>query len=386
MKRLIITIIIVFTLVGCGKESEEISNTTPTPKYPRNTAVSFIGVGDNLIHEAIYLEADKNLGTTGDGTYDFKPFYEYVEPDIQKADVAFLNQETVLGGEELTLSGYPSFNSPREVAKDMNDLGFNMFNLANNHSLDKGMIGVEKTIATFDELDDIIYNGIFTNDEDAKKIPVLEQKGIRIALLSYTYRVEGAYSDAYGVSYFDEELIRSEVATAKEISDVILVSAHWGEENTFETNEFQEEYAQLFADLGVDVVLGTHPHTIQPIEWITGVNGNEMLVTYSLANFMGSMLNVDNLLSGMIHFDIVKAHETKDVYIENVKWTPLVIHFEGNPDNVWGERHSHKVYKLKDYTPELAARQLLNGYEGQTVDIDMLWKKTNATIADFYLR
>lgn len=385
MKRLGIWISIVLFLVGCSAKTMD--DKAEEVEKEKDTIVHFVGVGDNLIHETIYLEADANSGTVGDGTYDFTPMYEKVKADIQNADIAFVNQETIVGGQALGLSGYPMFNSPTEVAQNLADTGFNLVNLVSNHSLDKGSLGIQNALATFDKLTDVCYNGIYDSEERAKIIPTFEKDGITFSFLAYTYGTNGIEPDnSYEIAYFDEEKIKQDVAAAKKISDVVIVSAHWGDENTFAPNEFQQYYAQLFADVEVDVVIGTHPHTIQPVEWVTGANGNQTLVVYSLGNFLGGMLSVDNILSGMITFDFVRNVETKVVTVENVKWVPMVIHFEGNQANIMEDRSHYKVYKLSDYTDDLAAKHVLNGYEGQVVSISQLLEKTKTVIDPTFLK
>src|SRR5699024_10343000 len=135
--------------------------------------------------------------------------------------------------------------------------------------------------------DDMIFTGSFLSQEDRDTVRTIERNGVVFSFLAYTYGTNGIMPDTdWRVAYFDEEKILEDVARAKEISDVLIVSAHWVDENTPVVNEFQQYYAQLFADLEVDVVIGTHPHIIQPIEWLTGENGNEMLVAYSLGNLV----------------------------------------------------------------------------------------------------
>ncbi|MDF9825142.1 poly-gamma-glutamate capsule biosynthesis protein CapA/YwtB (metallophosphatase superfamily) [Breznakia sp. PF5-3] len=378
MKKLGIIFGILCLLVGCGEEKKQ----EPIVKEePKDTVVSFVGVGDNLIHGSIYREADGFAGEMNDEEYDFKPMYKQVKKDIKKADISFINQETILGGDELGLSGYPAFNSPTSIAEDLNDTGFNLYNLASNHSLDRSSDGIINALQAFDKLEGITYSGISDSEERASQIAVFEREGITFSFLSYTYGTNGIEPmNAYEVSYFDEEKIKNDVAKAKTISDVVIVSAHWGDENTFEPNDMQKKYAQLFADLDVDVVIGTHPHVIQPIEWLEGTNGNQTLVVYSLGNFLGGMLGVDNILSGMISFDFIKDVKTEDIRIENVKWTPLVIHFEGNQNNIVDDRYNYAVYKLEDYSDKLAKKHVLNGYEGQRVDQLLLVEKTKQVI------
>lgn len=384
MKRLGVILVSLCLLSACSSNPKD---ETQVQEDPKEKVVSFVGVGDNLIHETIYQDADKLAGEVGDGKYDFTPMYEDVKKDIQSADIAFINQETIVGGQELGLSGYPSFNSPTEVASNLETTGFNLVNLATNHSLDKGSSGIKNALNAFDTLKGVTYNGIASSLEEANSIPVFERDGIKFSFLAYTYGTNGINpANEYEVSYFDETKIKEEVPKAKAMSDVVIVSAHWGDENTFAPNDFQKQYAQLFADLEVDVVIGTHPHTIHPIEWVKGEGGNETLVVYSLGNFIGGMLEVQNSLSGMVSFDFVQDLETEKISIENVLWTPLFIHFEGNQSNILAERYNYKVYKLENYSDELAQKHVLNGYEGQSVSIDELLNQTRQVIAKEFLK
>ncbi|MCF0106281.1 MAG: CapA family protein [Holdemanella sp.] len=365
------------TTVAKTEEKEE-TKKEDTKKKDSNS-VSFVAVGDNLIHETVYLDAEKS-----DGTYDFKKMYANVEDVIKSADVAFINQETILGGTELGLSGYPTFNSPSEIAKNLEDVGFNLANLATNHCLDKSETGIANELDAFSKTD-ITVDGIYTSQQDYDSISTFEKNGITFAFLAYTYGTNGIEApNTYNVSYFDEAKITNDVTKAKEVSDVVIVSAHWGDENTFQPNAFETQYAQLFADLGVDVVIGTHPHTIQPIEWVTGKDGNKTLVAYSLGNFIGGMLTTDNAIGGMFCFDVVK---NKDSYtVENVEWKPTFIHFEGNQDNILAERYNYAAYLVEDYTDKLAAKHVLNGYDGNVVSLDYINQVTKDVISSEYLK
>lgn len=371
------TMTIFLLLTGCtgsnvrNEEIESESSSTAessvesTDVELEETRVSFIGVGDNLIHERIYTDAQ-----TEEGSYDFSPIYQYIKKDVQSADVAFINQETMLGGDELGFSGYPSFNTPSDMAGDLIDVGFDLVNSSSNHSLDKGTKGVLNALETWSNYQDVIYTGVFQNQEQRDTIPVFEKNGLTFSLLTYTYGTNGIEPEyPYLVNYFDEELITQDVNRAKEISDVVLVSAHWGDEHAFAPNVFQQQYAQLFADLGVDVVLGTHSHTIQPVEWVQGETGNETLVVYSLGNVLAATVSDINLLGGMIAFDVTQQKD-QEIKIENIKWTPLVIYYENEVVGDVDTRGKFAVYKLENYTEELAGNHGLSGLEDNDVSIE----------------
>lgn len=378
MKKIVTLCVCGLILLGCSQTKEEPKEEKQEPK---DSVVSFVGVGDNLIHDTVYKDAQKE-----DGSYDFTKMYADIKKEVKDSDIAFINQETVLGGSELGLSGYPTFNSPTEIAKNLEDTGFNLVNLATNHSLDKYESGISNELAAFAKTD-MVVNGVYTSQEAYEQIPTFKKKGITFSFLAYTYGTNGIEApNPYNVSYFSDEKITSDVAKAKEISDVVIVSAHWGDENTFAPNDYQKHYAQLFADLKVDVVIGTHPHTIQPVEWVNGAEGNQTLVVYSLGNFIGGMLTTDNAIGGMISFDFVKDAKTEEISVEHVKWTPTIIHFEGNQDNILAQRHNYKVYQVKNYTDELANQHVLNGFEGNVVSLDYINTKTNEVISEEFIK
>lgn len=378
---LIVFVLLIYGLISLiasvfFSSDENVDNKTTTAN--EQTVVSFMGVGDNLIHDTVYKDALQE-----DGTYDFTDMYANFSEDLKNTDIKFINQETVLGGVDLGLSGYPTFNSPTEIAKNLESVGFNLVNLASNHCLDRMEQGIANELAAFDETN-IVHDGVYNTQEEFDTIPTFTKNGITFSFLAYTYGTNGIQPTyTYNVSYFDDAQIQSDVQRAKEISDVVIVSAHWGDENTFEPNDFQKHYAQLFADCGVDVVIGTHPHTIQPVEWIEGSNGNKMLCVYSLGNFIGGMLTTDNAIGGEIKFDFVK--EGEKISIENVEWIPTIIHFEGDQANIMEERSNYQAYKVSQYTDKLAKKHVLNNYEGNVVSLEYIDSKTREVISAEFL-
>ncbi len=327
--------------------SEDIitSVTIDSPEVDDTTSVTFLAVGDNIGHLRVIEYADANSGVADDGLYDFTPIYTYVEDYIQEADIAYINQETIIGGDDLGITGYPIFNSPEQWAYDLATVGFDVVNGCTNHTFDKGIDALEYSIQVFDQIPSILYVGVYDSEEAANTVQTMEVNGITFSFLSYTTmsNVTSLPND-YCIKFFDEETIRTDVANAKEVSDVIIVSAHWGVEGSTELNTAQTTYAQLFADLEVDVVVGHHPHVIQSIEWITGENGNETLVAYSLGNFTSTMDSIESQLEGMLTLEFIKTDE--GISVDNVALTPLVNHFDGDVVN---------VYPLSEYTDELNA-------------------------------
>lgn len=397
MKWSILTLSLSLLLAACSAEDaaenespqtvEEVPEEVETveeieEEEPEETRVSFYGVGDNLIHAEIFEYAELE-----DGSFDFTPIYRNIEPDIKAADIAYINQETLIGGDERGFFGYPAFNTPSDMIPSLVDLGFDLALGSNNHTLDMGPEGIRNTLEYWGEYEDeILFTGAFESQEHRDEIPIIERNGLKFSILTYTYGTNGIVPDApYRVNYFDPELIRSDVARAKEISDFVMVGAHWGDEHSFTPNHFQLDYAQLLADLEVDVVLGTHTHTIQPMEWVEGENGNQTLVMYSTGNIVAStIINDMNLLGSTYGFDFV--YDGDDYYIDNVYVEPIVIHYEATDPNDLATRTDFEVVKLKDYDEQYRSHHALNTVDGMDVSQDHFYEIVHDVYSEEFLR
>ena len=313
------------------------------------TTVHFVAVGDNLPEIEIAAYADAQAGEAGDGTYDYSPIYEPVRKYIESADLAYVKEETHLGGNDIGPRGYPSFNTTDEMAEALVETGFDLVGSASNHAYDWGSYGANEHSREVWNAQPVTFAGTATSEEEAEEIATVEKNGITFALLDYTYGINGYEPEdlpSYAVSLMDEKRVADDVARAREAADVVLVAMHWGTENLMEADETQLEYAQLLADAGADVVLGSHPHVIGPMTWLEGEDGHRTLVAYSLGNFLSNHEDpsIKHELEGMLSLDFVK--EGGSVRIEGIKWVPLVNHTDGT---------SFAVYALKDYTEELAS-------------------------------
>ena len=340
---------------------------------------SFLACGDNIIYgtkDAVYNAIE------GGRQYNYKPYYTGVADRIAAADIAFINQETLMCGEGYSLSYYPCFNSPQELGYDLMEMGFDVVNMSNNHMLDKGVDGLSKTIAFWKGMENVLMIGGYENQEDFDTIRYLEKDGVKIAFLSYTYGTNGIVKPASSplvVPYINDEDIIRQTALAKECADLVFVSVHWGIEGAFTPNAEQKRVAQLFADCGVDVIIGHHPHVIQPVEWMVGKDGNNTLCIYSLGNFMAQQAYDYNMLGGMASFDIVHTSEEGSVpHIENVLFTPTVFHFRG-------DFLGNNVMPFEEYTPELAANHGVRTYFGHHMSYDTLLGYIENTISDEFL-
>ena len=297
---------------------------------------SMVAVGDILLHDTVYQAFEAE-----DGTFDFSPLFADIRRYIEPSLFAFVNQETNIGGEDIGLASYPNFNSPFEIARDLIEIGFNMFSRANNHTLDKGAEAIISAEEYWLKFEDIITAGSTDSQEKRDEIAVIERNGIRIALLAYSYGFNGHYlpeGQEYLANLFSYEQAQIDIEKAQEVSDVVVVSMHWGAEYEMLPGTLQKEQAQWLADQGVDIILGTHPHVLQPVEFITGKSGNETLVAYSLGNFVSGQVGLEKNVGGILRFDIQKISIRDEVRIEfrNVELMPTYNFFD----------QDEKIYRL----------------------------------------
>lgn len=250
-------------------------------------------------------------------------------------------------------SGYPTFNSPPELAEFMVDAGFDVVNLANNHSLDKGKTGVLNTIELWDSFEDIVHFGMYSSEEDSNTLRTIVQDDITIGFLTYTYGTNGISlpSDMpYIVPLIDKDKITADVTLAQENCDVLIVSMHWGYEYHLTENTEQNELASLLNSLGVDVVIGHHPHVIQPVEILTNEQGKDTLVFYSLGNFISGQDEPNRMLGAFAEFTIMKDIDG-EISIINPSVTPIVTYYKS-----WA---NFVVMPLSEYTEEYSSNHAL---------------------------
>ncbi len=360
---LLISAILLFTACVATKPATEPQPTaTPTPEptvRPADT-VSFVAAGDNLIHGSIYLQAARRAT---DGGYDFDYAYENTEDYFDDFDVRFINQETLVN-DAYAPSHYPQFSTPLDLGEKVLEMGFDVIGTSNNHSYDKGVKGIKSSLEYWNSKD-VVNVGFYTGDDNVD-IKYLTRNNIKMAFLAYTYGTNGLsiYDDTspYIINCDDFETIDRQVAIAKENADIVIVSAHWGWEDTNNLNSYQEHVAQHFNEIGVDVIIGTHPHVIQTVEWrIHPENGNKTLICYSLGNFISGQSKGNNMLGGLFQFDIVKTYNMDENYtiiVENPYFVPTITHYDSNYTNI-------RNYLLSDYTKEMSATHGVKAYDNK---------------------
>lgn len=329
-----------------------------TEPIPEDKRVHVVAAGDNLIHYSVYKNAEANAYGQEGVNYDFKPIYENVKYIVEGADVAILNQETIISESNPVRGadgGQLIFNSPPEVADAVIDLGFDVFTMANNHLLDMGASGLEESINFWNkkaEENNLTVLGAYLNDEDAENIRVREVNGVKIAFLAYAEHINGFSipedSPLRVIMNYEEDIIERQIKKADEMADAVIVSAHWGVEDTHEVSEDRIELANKMVNWGADVILGCHTHTAETMEWIPRDDGTRGFVYYSMGNFVCAQTDNFNLVGEMPDFDIVVDGATGETRLEEVGAIPTIVHYDD------GSFSNLRVYPYSKYTPELA--------------------------------
>lgn len=261
-----------------------------------STSISLIMAGDNLINDKLYNAAKKD-----NGSYDFKSMYSYIKDIVKNYDLAYYNQETILGGSEIGVSSYPAFNSPYEVGDATIDAGFNLVSLATNHTLDRGEKAIINSLNYWNNKSNVLTSGSYLSNDDRNKINIKEVNNITYTMLNYTYGTNGIKvpeGKEYLVNIWPctgnnpdndtkyqeyKEVVKEDILRVRDKVDLLIVAMHFGVEYTHVPTNYQIDMAEFLSSLGVDIIIGTHPHVIMPITYI-----NDTLVIYSLGNFLSA--------------------------------------------------------------------------------------------------
>ena len=326
-------------IIPTSKEEE----TLKVPELPKEKIdkLSLVMVGDALIHDRMYNDAYH------DGKYDFKPYLKLIKEKVSDYDLAYYNQETILGGTSIGLSSYPSFNSPQEVGDAMIDAGFNLVSLATNHTLDRGEKAILLSREYWNNKENVYAFGSYSSFDQKKELEskIFEKNNIKYAILNYTYGTNGIpvpYGKNYLVNLWDvssnyegyKEQVLNDINNLRDKVDVLMVAMHWGVEYTHIPTETQRKTAKFLADNGVDIIIGSHPHVIMPVEWI-----DDTLVIYSLGNFISaqnseSCTNYKCNIGLMTSLTITKTsnEEEENIKIDNIN-NELIYTYHNNYHN-----------------------------------------------------
>ncbi len=364
----------------------EISIPSPTPlPTPKSVSIQFSATGDNLIHNGIYEQAKQRAELAGNDGYDFSYCYEPLKSFYKKFDINWINQETLIT-DTIEPSTYPCFSTPGDMGRILYDLGFRVFNLSNNHTYDKGAAGLKATLDFWHNMpDDTIICGLYKGEENYDEIIIQEKNGVKISYLSYTEHTNGIKTptDAVANVIYTNELdtMEKQIKLARQNSDVVIVSVHWGVEGSHEVTQNQINLANRIANWGADVIIGTHPHVIQNASWIETEDGRKTLVAYSLGNFLNAQSTADTMIGAILTFTIEKSESENGAYvtrIKNPKLIPTVNHYEKNYANI-------RIYLMDDYTDELAQTHGVKiNFPG--FDLEYIKKVVTTTISSEFLQ
>ena len=337
-----------------GSEDETAETTTEQPTEDETFSqpeIDLIMVGDVLLHDRLEACAKQE-----DGSYRYEFMFEPMKEDIQAADLAIVNQEVLIGGAELGISGYPCFNADYTLGDALVGAGFDVICHATNHTMDKQKKGLMNCINFWKtSYPDIAVLGMNETQEERDEIYIYEQEGIKIAILNYTYGTNGIKlpSDMpFAVNLLNEDKVVADIKKAEELADFTIVCPHWGTEYVLKQTKEQERWAKIFFDNGVDLVIGTHPHVIEPVEMMYDVTtGHRMLVYYSLGNFVNwsgeSRDGVANrFLGGMARVKI-SLDEGGNAVIADYGVVATVTHVENKTNGIYTTR-------LSEYDQELS--------------------------------
>ncbi len=324
--------------------------TDPVEEKPKDITISLAVVGDIMCHDTNYRDA-YNSETK---TYDFSHVFSNIADKLSSADLTIGNLETTFAGSDRGYSGYPTFNTPDALAANLKNLGFDVLSTANNHSLDKGFSGLTRTIEVLDE-NGISHMGTYTSEESRNEILVKDVNGIKIAFLAYTYGTNGIPVPSgkdFCVNLINKDQIKADLEKAKSLDvDLISVNMHWGNEYRLKSTTEQEELADFLFENGVDIILGSHPHVLEPMErrTITLEDGTEKdgFLIYSLGNFVSGQTKQYTNHSIILNLKITKHGDDGKITIDDVTYTPIYVDNRGSS--------ADERFKILDIKQEIAS-------------------------------
>lgn len=300
-------------------------------KESESYSVSIASIGDILIHDSVYRDA-----SIGNNRYDFSKMFKHVKDYLKSADITVANSESIIGGTELGLSSYPQFNSPYEVGDVLKEVGVDVVTMANNHTMDRGEKAIINATNYWDKIG-VTYVGAAKNQQEAEQIKTITKNNIVFSFLGYTYGTNGIpvpEGKEYLVNLIDLEKMKSDIERAKEVSDVVVINLHNGNEYERNFNQEQESVVQSLADFGADIIFAHHPHVLQPPKWYEGKFGNKTFVIHSLGNFLSAQDKLYTRIGAILQLDVKKTVEYDEnnnpitsIEVLNPKLLPTYVKF-----------------------------------------------------------
>lgn len=362
--------------VECAENTQTLEAVDTEPAFEEYD-ITLMALGDNLIHMGVV-----NTGKQADGSRNYSFLFEGLTDFLDKADIKIINQETPLAGNELGFHGYPLFNSPTEIGDAIAAAGFNVVLHASNHSADQGISGLDSCVAFWRTHPEVLLTGIH-EPAQAREIPLLTIKDKTFAILNYTYGPNyGSASDNLSsrmniLCNIDSQSkqidfttlnpqVLEDIRAAEEIADIVIVCPHWGTEYATTPSSYQEAFAKQMTQAGADVIIGTHPHVVQPVSLIEADNGNTALCYYSLGNYVSTQKNGQSMLEGMAWITFHVTQNGISLSLEDTGIIPLVCHYTSGPVRI------KNIYLLEDYTEELASSHGIISYGGISFHLNQL--------------
>lgn len=376
-------------LVECAEDTQTPQAIETEPAFEEYD-ITLMAIGDNLIHMGIV-----RTGMQADGSLNYSFLFEGISSFLEKADIKIINQETPLAGNELGFHGYPLFNSPKEIGDAIVDAGFNVVLHASNHSADQGISGLDNCVAFWRTYPEILLTGIHEPVE-TREIPLLTIKDKTFAILNYTYgpnygtapdnlanRMDilcniDPQSKLIDFTALNPQVIE-DIKAAEEIADMVIVCPHWGTEYATTPSSYQEAFAKQMTEAGADVIIGTHPHVVQPVRMIQADNGNTALCYYSLGNYVSTQKNGQSMLEGMAWVTFHVTENGISLSTEDTGIIPLVCHYSSGPVRL------KNVYLLEEYTEELATSHGIINYGGISFHLNDLTSWSEAILGEWVI-
>jgi len=341
------------------------------------TKISLLFAGDVMGHASQISAAYDPISKT----YDYAPCFQFVKPYVESADLAIANLEVTLAGPPY--KGYPEFSSPDALAQTLKDIGFDALVTANNHCVDRGKRGLERTIAMLDSFN-IPHTGTFVDTvsrlNDSPMI--IEKNGIKLALLNYTYGTNGIAIPAGSiVNLLDTAIMKRDIVRAKELKpDAIIVFTHWGAEYQSLPSKNQKDLTQFCFDLGVQLVIGAHPHVIQPMEWRKESN---QFVAYSLGNFVSGQRKRYTDGGGMAYIELQKIQHTPDSSTTTIDSAGYYLEWVYRTVDKHKDYYILPVYKVENDSVSFIKDETSKGlFKVFTNDSRVLYKKHNKGVTE----
>ena len=326
MRNFILALLCLIFLLTAGCVAISLAEPPKNPApFPPDELLVITAVGDIMMHNTQIMSGYQPFA----GTYDFAGFFKEIKPLLLASDLVIGNLETTMSGKKAVYSGYPRFNAPEQLAYNLKEAGFQILTTANNHCLDKNFTGLANTLQFLDQAG-VLHTGTARSQEERDSILFVEKKGVKMAILAYTYGTNGIappIDKPYAVNILEENLVKNDIARARtEGAQLVILSLHFGQEYQPQPNSVQKELVHQFLEAGADIILGHHPHVLQPMEIVAiKENGKEKnkFVIYSLGNFISDQSGLARQSSIILNIHIGINRMTKEPYLKEVSYIPI---------------------------------------------------------------